>query len=51
LVDSLRAGPVRRSALPEVMGWPGDTARAERVAAGIVADGIAVLNDDSYVLA
>ena len=42
LVDALRAAPVRRSDLAEVMGWPDDAARAERVARGGVADGLAV---------
>jgi A/G-specific adenine glycosylase len=51
LVDSLRAGPVRQSALAEVMGWPDDPSRASRVAGGVVADGIAVIVDETYVLA
>ncbi len=41
LVDALRRGPVVPSQLPEVMGWPDDRARAERVAATVVADGLA----------
>jgi A/G-specific adenine glycosylase len=51
LVDSLRAGPVLRSDLAEVMGWPDDPTRACRVAGGVVADGIAVLVEDTYALA
>jgi A/G-specific adenine glycosylase len=50
LVESLRLGPVRRSALAEVMGWPDDPSRAERVATDVVADGIAVVTDDTYAL-
>jgi len=40
LVDALRAGSVEPSSLALVMGWPDDAARAERVAAGLVADGL-----------
>ncbi len=50
LVDSLRAGPVDRSALAEVMGWPDDPLRAARVADGVVADGLAVPVDDQFQL-
>jgi A/G-specific adenine glycosylase len=45
LVDALRRGPVEPDALVSVMGWP-DAARAERVAATLVADGLAVRTDD-----
>ena len=41
LVDALRSGPVGARDLAEVMGWPDDPARARRVAATLVADGIA----------
>ncbi len=41
LVAALRTGPVAASALAGVMGWPDDPARAERVAAGVVRDGLA----------
>jgi A/G-specific adenine glycosylase len=44
LVDALRAGPVPSSELASVMGWPDDPARAARVAAGVVADGLAVVD-------
>ena len=45
LVDAMRRGPVRRdpAALAATCGWPGEGARAERVAAGLVADGLAVV--------
>lgn len=42
LVAALRARPVAHEALPEVMGWPADPDRAWRVAATLVADGLAV---------
>jgi A/G-specific adenine glycosylase len=41
LVDALRRGPVPDAELPAVMGWPADAERARRVAAGVVADGLA----------
>jgi A/G-specific adenine glycosylase len=41
LVDALRRGPVAMADLPQVMGWPGDPDRARRVAATVVADGLA----------
>lgn len=42
LVDALRHGPVTADELAVVMGWPDDAERAERVAADLVADGLAV---------
>jgi A/G-specific adenine glycosylase len=42
LVDALRAAPVRTADLATVMGWPDDIERAERVAATLLADGLAV---------
>jgi A/G-specific adenine glycosylase len=50
LVDALRAGPVDLASLPEVMGWPDDTARANRVAATVVTDGLASRDGDRLVL-
>lgn len=46
LVDALRRGPVARVDLPTAMGWPDDPARAARVAATLVADGLAAVGDD-----
>jgi A/G-specific adenine glycosylase len=46
LVDALRLGPVPWAGVAAVAGWPDDPARAERVAAGLVADGLAVLEED-----
>ena len=42
LVDVLRQGPVPRSGLADAAGGPDDPERAARVAAGLVADGLAV---------
>ena len=52
LVDALRVGPVPRDAsvLARAMGWPDDPARAARVAATLVDDGIAVARDAELVL-
>jgi A/G-specific adenine glycosylase len=40
LVDALRQGPVAPDDLPAATGWSDDRARAERVAAGLVAEGL-----------
>lgn len=45
LVDALRVGPVHRAGLAEAMGWPDDPDRATRVAATLVVDGLAVVDD------
>jgi A/G-specific adenine glycosylase len=50
LVDALRAGPVDVDALPTATGWPADPARATRVAAGLVADGLAAWSADGATL-
>lgn len=50
LVDALRSGPVRADALAQVMGWPDDPERARRVAATLVADGLAVEAGGEYRL-
>jgi A/G-specific adenine glycosylase len=50
LVAALRGGPVARHELARTMGWDGDVARAERVAAMVVADGLAVLVGDRFHL-
>jgi A/G-specific adenine glycosylase len=42
LVAALRRGAVTSDTLAEVMGWPDDPPRAARVAATVVADGLAV---------
>jgi A/G-specific adenine glycosylase len=50
LVDALRAGPVASASLAEVMGWPDDRDRAARVAATLVADGLAIADEAGYRL-
>lgn len=50
LVEALCRGPVARSDLPAVMGWPDDRARAVRVAESLVADGLAVAGPDGLRL-
>ena len=50
LVEALRSGPVPRGRLAAAMGWPADEGRAERVAATVVADGLAVLEAGRYRL-
>lgn len=50
LVAALRRGPVAVADLAHVMGWPAAPERAARVAAGLVADGLAVLDGDTYRL-
>jgi A/G-specific adenine glycosylase len=50
LLAALQGGPVGRSRLGVTMGWPDDPARAGRVAATLVADGLAVRGGDRYAL-
>jgi A/G-specific adenine glycosylase len=50
LVDALRLGPLPLDRVPLVAGWPDDPARADRVAASLVADGLAELSSDRRVL-
>jgi hypothetical protein len=40
-VHALRVGPVAAEQLAVAMGWPDDPERARRVAATVVADGLA----------
>ena len=42
LVDALRRGPVPVDSLATAAGWPSEPARAARVAATLVTDGLAV---------
>ena len=46
LVAALVAGPVAVADLAAVMGWPDDPARADGVAIGVLADGLAVQDGD-----
>jgi A/G-specific adenine glycosylase len=50
LVDALRRGPVPWDGLAAAAGWPEDPARAARVVAGLVADGLAVGDSDNLGL-
>jgi A/G-specific adenine glycosylase len=50
LVDALRLGPVPWAGVAEAAGWPHDPDRAARVAAGLVADGLAVVAGDALRL-
>ena len=44
LVDALRLAPVPLHAVADAAGWPGQPERARRAAAGLVADGLAVVD-------
>lgn len=46
LVEALCRGPVAVGRLPAVMGWPDDPARADRVALGLIEDGLARRDGD-----
>lgn len=50
LVDALRRGPVPVADLAEAMGWPDQPDRAARVAATLVADGIAEEREGWFTL-
>ena len=50
LVATLAEGPVDAEHLPSVMGWRDDPARAQRVAAGLVDDGLAVTDGRRWSL-
>jgi A/G-specific adenine glycosylase len=50
LVDALRRGAVATADVPAAMGWPTDPDRAERVAATLLADGLAVVDGDTWRL-
>jgi A/G-specific adenine glycosylase len=50
LVEALRSGPVPRADVAATMGWPDDDVRAERVAATLIADGLAMLSRGAFEL-
>lgn len=50
LVAALRDGPIPSAGLAAAMGWPDDQDRARRVADGVVADGLAVHQGDTFRL-
>ena len=47
---ALRTKSVSKKELPEVMGWPADPERAERVASTVVSDGLAIYERDTFSL-
>lgn len=50
LVEALCRGPVAVGDLPAVMGWPDDPTRADRVAVGLIEDGLARCDGDHVLL-
>ena len=50
LVDAMRLRPVVLDDIPTAAGWPDDPARAHRVAATLVADGLAIEVDGAMTL-
>lgn len=50
LVGALRAAPVALTDIATATGWPMEHDRAQRVAAGLVADGLAVVTGDTLRL-
>ena len=50
LVAALRASSIPKAQLAEVMGWPTDPERAERVASSVVSDGLAICERNVFSL-
>ncbi|HEX7134536.1 MAG TPA: A/G-specific adenine glycosylase [Iamia sp.] len=50
LVDALRRGAVAEADVPAAMGWPDDVDRATRVAATLLADGLAITDGGTWRL-
>ncbi|MEY2421848.1 MAG: A/G-specific adenine glycosylase [Acidimicrobiaceae bacterium] len=50
LVAALRSGPVGAEAIAVAAGWPDDQPRAAQAVASLVADGLAVVDDDGTVM-
>jgi A/G-specific adenine glycosylase len=50
LVEALRQGPVPVAAAGDVMAWPDDDARVDRVVTSLVADGLIRVDAGHYVL-
>jgi A/G-specific adenine glycosylase len=50
LVDALRRGPLSQGRVAAVTGWRDDPARASRVVAGLVADGLAICDGGTVAL-
>ena len=49
LVAALRSGPIASGSIAEAAGWPEDPARADDAVASLIADGLAVIDDDGFV--
>jgi A/G-specific adenine glycosylase len=49
LVASLRLGPIAAESVAAAAGWPEDPARADDAVASLIADGLAVIDDDGRV--
>jgi A/G-specific adenine glycosylase len=49
LVEALRAGPVAPGALADATGWPDDAERSQRIAAGLLAEGLIARDDDGWL--
>jgi A/G-specific adenine glycosylase len=50
LVDALRRGPLRHEGIATAAGWPDDPERSHRVVATLIADGLAVADDEGLRL-
>ena len=49
LVAALRSGPIASGSIAAAAGWPEDPARADDAVASLIADGLAVIDDDGRV--
>jgi hypothetical protein len=49
LVAALRSGPIASGSIAEAAGWPEDPARADDAVASLIADGLAIIDDDGRV--
>jgi A/G-specific adenine glycosylase len=49
LVAALRSGPIAAESVALAAGWPEDPARADDAVASLIADGLAVIDDDGSV--
>jgi A/G-specific adenine glycosylase len=49
LVAALRAGPIGAESVALAAGWPDDPARADEAVASLIADGLAIIDEDGSV--
>jgi A/G-specific adenine glycosylase len=49
LVAALRSGPIGAESVALAAGWPDDPARADEAVASLIADGLAIVDDDGSV--